>query len=69
MMMILALLEISVLNHVPILLKIENGLNMKKASSEFCFYIFQLGELFELSLTSHLGINAIIIKLLCNKMQ
>ena len=32
MIMILALLEIPVLNHVLILLIIENGLNMKKAS-------------------------------------
>ena len=36
MMMILALLEIPVLNHVPILLIIENGLNMEKASLEIC---------------------------------
>jgi len=34
MIMILALLEISVLNHEPILLIIENGLNMKKSSLE-----------------------------------
>jgi hypothetical protein len=36
MIMILALLEISVLNHVAILLIIENGLNMEKASPEIC---------------------------------
>jgi hypothetical protein len=34
--MILALLEIPVLNHAPIFWIIENGFNMKKASLEIC---------------------------------
>jgi hypothetical protein len=40
MIIILALLDIPVLNHSPILLTIENGLNMKKASLEICYKFF-----------------------------
>jgi hypothetical protein len=39
MIMILALFEIPVLNHVPILLIIENGLNMEKASLKSASFI------------------------------
>jgi hypothetical protein len=45
MIMILALLEISVLNHVLILLIIDNGLNMNYSPLEICC-IF-LNELFK----------------------
>jgi len=45
MIIILALLEIPVLNHSPILLAIENGLNMKKASLEICCKFLLLSEL------------------------